>query len=404
MTGNRRTAVLMSICYAVALFHRTAFQGVDGALRVEFAMSPAESADLAALFFWTYLAAMIPVGLMTDSFGARRVSICGSLVVAVGALLFWRADSVVALAAARMLIAAGSVAGFVGLMRFVSTVFPERKATFSGRGILVGNLGAVASGAPLAILLTFAVWRDVFLGLGLMSLALAGALWLVAPAVTLPLPRPRPPRKPLAEMLALFGSRHVYVGIALQAGLAGSFYAFGNLIGPRWMAAQGVTSLEIGWVTSALILGYGFGAAFWGWFGDKEHQRTRALLFACCAAISCWILLPVFPFRSPFAIAPYFFVIGACCGAFALVYPLISERHSPSEVGGVIACVTCGIPLGAAVLQTAAGRMPPTDAPWLLVAASGASVCCSMLLLRERHARALANVVDRSIDGATHQR
>jgi protein-S-isoprenylcysteine O-methyltransferase Ste14 len=34
-------------------------------LRAEFAMSPSESADLAAVFFWTYLAVMIPAGLLT---------------------------------------------------------------------------------------------------------------------------------------------------------------------------------------------------------------------------------------------------------------------------------------------------------------------------------------------------
>ena len=46
----------MSVGYAVALFHRTAFQGIDLPLRAEFAMSASESADLAAVFFWTYLA------------------------------------------------------------------------------------------------------------------------------------------------------------------------------------------------------------------------------------------------------------------------------------------------------------------------------------------------------------
>jgi len=43
---NATTAVLMSIGYAVALSHRTAFQGIDRPLRAEFAMSASESADL----------------------------------------------------------------------------------------------------------------------------------------------------------------------------------------------------------------------------------------------------------------------------------------------------------------------------------------------------------------------
>jgi fucose permease len=103
---NATTAVLMSVCYAVALFHRTAFQGIDAPLRAEFAMSATEAADLAAVFFWTYLAVMIPAGLLTDAIGARRVAILGSLVSAAGAAIFCHAYTIVPLAVARMLIAA----------------------------------------------------------------------------------------------------------------------------------------------------------------------------------------------------------------------------------------------------------------------------------------------------------
>jgi hypothetical protein len=34
------------------------------------------------------------------------------------------------------------------------------------------------------------------------------------------------------------------------------------------------------------------------------------------------------------------------CGAFVLVYALMTERHPSTHAGGVIALVNCGIPLG----------------------------------------------------------
>lgn len=377
----------MSVCYAVALFHRTAFQGIDLALRAEFDLSATQAADLAAVFFWTYLATMIPVGLMTDAFGARRVSIGGSLVVAAGAMIFGRADSVVDLALGRILIAAGSAAAFVALMRFVAVSFAERKATYSGRGILIGNLGAIASGAPLAMLLALAAWRDVLTGVALLSIALALAIWLATPGAKPPGARPAG-RRPLAELRALAASPYVHLGVALQAGLAGAFYAFSNLVGPRWLAGTGLTALGAGWEISVLIAGYGIGAAFWGWIGDREHQRTRALAIASCGAMLCWTAVAVLRLESPLAIALLLFVAGGCCGAFGLVYVLISERHPLTEAGGVIACVNCGIPLGAAVLQMLAGRVSDAAAPWLLVVASSVAVCGSLLLLRERRLRA----------------
>jgi MFS family permease len=161
LSGNAATAVLMSFAYAVALFQRTAFQGIDEPLRAQFAISASASADLSAVFFWTYLAVMIPAGLLTDAIGARRVAIGGCLLTAAGALAFSRADSFATLGVSRAVIAAGAAAAFVSLMRFVAVTFPDRKATYSGRGVLVGNAGAMASGAPLALLLTIAAWRDV---------------------------------------------------------------------------------------------------------------------------------------------------------------------------------------------------------------------------------------------------
>lgn len=383
-------AALMSLSYAIALFHRTAFSAIAPTLQAEFALSAAESADLAALFFWTALCVMIPLGLLADAVGARRVAIGGTLTSAIGTLLFRDADSVVMLALGRVLVAVGSTAAFIALMRYVSTTFPARKAAYSGRGIFVGNVGAVASGAPLALLLAVLAWRDVWEALAAASVALGLALAIASPAARRQGPRAAVARDPVRELRSLLASRHVHLGILMQAGLAGAFYAFGNVVAPRWLAARGFAPLESGWEISVLIGGYGVGAAFWGWIGDREHQRTRALLVAACGAMLGWLLIATLPVRSAFGVAALFALAGACCGAFGLVYPLIAERHPPSHAGGVIACVNCGIPLGAAVLQNLAGRVPEATAPWLLFAVGAVTVAGAAMLLAERHGAAPA--------------
>jgi MFS family permease len=385
--ANRATVVLLSVGYAVALFHRTAFQAIAPQVSAEFGMSPAATADLAAVFFWTYLAIMIPTGLLTDAIGARRVAVLGSVVTATGAFLFRVGDTIVELTLARVLIAAGSPAAFVGLMRFVALAFPERKATFSGRGILLGNVGAVCSGAPLALLLGVVVWRDVWLGLGILSLALAAAPFLLGRHTRPRSPRVTPPRDPWRELITLLGSRSVLLGVALQAGLAGTFYAFANVVAPRWLAARGFEPVTAGWMISILIAGYGLGAAFWGWMGDREHQRTRALLVAGLLALLGWVAIAWLPAFGGAAVALLFLSIGLISGSFVLIYALITERHSPSHAGGVVACVNCGIPLGAALLASSTGRLSDAAAPWLLFAAGSITVFGACALLSDRRRR-----------------
>lgn len=382
--GIRTIAILMSFGYAVALFHRTAFQGLGTILEPEFALAASESADLAAVFFWTYLLVMIPIGQLTDAIGARRVAFGGYMLSTGGAVLFVLADSVFDLVIARILIATGSATAFVSLMRFVAVAFPERKATYSGRGILVGNLGAIASGAPLVMLLDAFNWRQIWFGLGATSFGLAIALLLATPRAVPQKQRAERSRDPARSLSLLMRSHYIYLGVVVLAGLAGAFYAFCNLIGPRYLLSRGFNLLASGWQVSILILGYGLGAAFWGWIGDVEHQRTRALVIACCGALACWSTVALGTIESLYVVMPMFFLVGVFCGAFTLVYPLITERHPPSHAGGVIACVNCGIPLGAAVLQTVAGRVPTHFTPWLLVAAGCIALAAAWVLLLDR--------------------
>lgn len=106
--AERVTAALLSVGYGIALFHRNGLQAIAPLIAVDFSLTPAESADLAAVFFWTYLLIMIPTGLLADAIGARRVVLAGCVVTAAGAFLFRTGDSIVELTLARVLIAAGS--------------------------------------------------------------------------------------------------------------------------------------------------------------------------------------------------------------------------------------------------------------------------------------------------------
>lgn len=396
--ADRATAVLLSVGYAVALFHRTAFQAIAPQVSSEFGLSPPEAADLAAVFFWAYLAIMIPTGLLSDAIGARRVAVLGCVVTAAGSFLFRIGDSIVELTFARVLIAAGSPAAFVGMMRFVALTFPERRATFSGRGILMGNVGAVCSGAPLALLLGVVVWRDIWLGLGFLSLTLAAAPFLLGRQMRPRNPRVTPPHDPWRELITLLGSHSVQLGVALQAGLAGTFYAFANVVAPRWLEARGFDPVASGWMISTLIAGYGLGAAFWGWMGDREHQRTLALLVAGLLAMLGWVAVAWLPVFGGAAVAMLFLSIGLVSGAFVLIYALITERHSPSHAGGVVACVNCGIPLGAALLASSTGRLSDTAAPWLLFAAGSITVLGACALLNDRRRRLRASARHPSVD------
>jgi hypothetical protein len=76
-------------------------------------------------------------------------------------------------------IAAGCAVVFVCLMRDMRANWPSsRVATISGRSILVGNVGAIASPAPLTFLLGFVDWCTVWYTFAAITFACSTVLWI----------------------------------------------------------------------------------------------------------------------------------------------------------------------------------------------------------------------------------
>src|SRR6187551_2506515 len=73
--------------YLVGVMHRTSFgvAGLDAAAR--FDASPAALSGFVVLQLLVYAALQVPVGLLLDRFGARRMIVAGGLTMAVGQLL-----------------------------------------------------------------------------------------------------------------------------------------------------------------------------------------------------------------------------------------------------------------------------------------------------------------------------
>lgn len=354
-------AVILSLCYAAALFQRQAFQGVGSLLAVEFSLDAAQLADLGTSFFWTYLLLMIPCGILVDAQGPRRIAIAGALLSAAGCALFAAARTPESLMTARVVMSAGGAIAFVCMMRFIASAFPRRKATLSGRGIFLANLGAIAAGAPLALLLAQLHWREVWAAIAVAWLVLAVAIWDRMPA-----DRPEKLASLDANTLAfqfgkLFGSPFTYLGVAILAGLAGTYWAFANLVAPQLLSLSRMSAIEVGAGISVLVFGYALGAACWGWLGDR-WRRDWLLALACALACATWLALGWLGSLSMASAAALLFAAGFGSGAFGLIYLLLTERFAPAHSGLVIAVVNCGIPLGAALAQASAGQLQGSSA------------------------------------------
>lgn len=169
------------LAYIVAVFNRTSF-GVAAVPAAErFQASASDIASFTVVQLLVYAGMQIPVGVMVDRFGPRRLVITGTLMMALGQAWLAVATALTPALLARVLIGAGDALIFACVLRKVAELFPARLVPHITQltGML-GQSGQLLSAIPFAALLGFASWTTSFLavaGSGVLAAVLAVAFF-----------------------------------------------------------------------------------------------------------------------------------------------------------------------------------------------------------------------------------
>jgi MFS family permease len=137
---------------------------------------------LTAAYFFAFAAAQLPLGVMLDRFGPRRVQ-AGMLLFAVsGALLFSLAENVATLTLARGMVGLGAAGGLMSSFKAVSLWFRREQVPFyNGLVMAFGGLGALVASAPADFAVRLFGWRTTFGLLAAVTLLVAAILMLIVP-------------------------------------------------------------------------------------------------------------------------------------------------------------------------------------------------------------------------------
>jgi predicted MFS family arabinose efflux permease len=379
--------------FVLSFVHRTAPAAIAGELTAAFSISAAVLGTLAATYFYVYTVLQIPVGVLADTLGPRRILTWGSAIAAAGSLLFALAPVWEVAAVGRTLVGIGVAVAFIAILKVSAVWFPPtRFATLAGVTMFAGNLGAVAAGAPLAWLVGIVSWRSVFAGIALLSALLALATWLrvrdrpqelgYAPVNDLPAGgTPVPWRRALGTVLA---NPATWPPFLVNVGVGGSFLAFAGLWAvPFLRDTRGLSRVDAAQHASLLLFGVAVGALLVGLVADRLNSRRgvmRVFVLLYAASWAPWLLHVDWP---QWATLAWFGLMGLLIPGFTLSWTLAKEANPPQYAGIATSVVNTGIFLGAGILQPLVGWVldharatGAADAAWdrgvLLLAASAA--------------------------------
>ncbi len=168
--------------YYLSYLLRTVNAVIAPELSRELALGAAELGLLTSAYLLTFAAFQIPLGLLLDRYGPRRVEGGLLLVAAAGALLFALGNSATELAVARGLIGLGVSSCLMAAFKGFAQNFPvERQASLTGAIMASGGLGAVTASLPLELALPLVGWRGVFQGLTFLLAAVAAWIFFSVP-------------------------------------------------------------------------------------------------------------------------------------------------------------------------------------------------------------------------------
>ena len=168
--------------YLLSYLFRTSNAVIGPALAQDLALPDHSLGLLTSTYFITFAAAQIPLGILLDRYGPRRVESILLLFAAAGAAAFALASDLAGLAWGRALIGLGVSACLMAAFKAFNQSFPpERQAALIGWIMSAGGLGAVVAAQPLEAAMDLAGWRSVMLGLAAVTVAAAAAIWLVVP-------------------------------------------------------------------------------------------------------------------------------------------------------------------------------------------------------------------------------
>lgn len=366
LAASRRVVFGLALAsFVLSFFHRTAPAAIAGELARAFDISSAVLGTLAATYFYVYTVLQIPVGVLADTLGPRRLLATGSAIAAAGSLLFALAPAWEVAAIGRMLVGVGTSVVFISVLKLSAVWFTaQRFATLAGVTMLTGNLGAVVAGAPLAWVVTQTSWRVVFVALALLSGLLAIASWwrirdrpedLGFQAVNAEVAAPS--RMPwMSAVGRVLVNPATWPPFIVNVGVGGSFLAFAGLWAvPYLEQVRGMPRVDAAQHSSLLLLGVAFGSMAIGVISDRLRSRRGVMRVAVLLYTLSWLPWLLHADWQGWATRGWFLLMGLLIPGFTLSWTIAKEANPPQYSGIATAVVNTGIFLGAGILQPLVG-------------------------------------------------
>ncbi|WP_082792571.1 MFS transporter [Collimonas pratensis] len=273
-----RVFLIFSSGYFISYLARGINLPLAPLLSSELGLSPAQLGLLTSLYFFAFAACQLPLGLLLDRFGPRRVLACLLLVAATGALVSANAHGFSSLLVGRLLLGIGTSACLMAGLKAIVAWFPhDHLPLMNGAIYAIGGLGAVATGTPIAWALGVTTWRVLFAVVAGLILVIVLALFTLVPEKDEQHPKTTL-RAQLRDIGGIFRSPVFWRTAPFVMASQGVFLGVQGLwAGPYMRDVGGLAASAAANIVALVGLAMVLGAVGSGWLARRLQQRGISL-------------------------------------------------------------------------------------------------------------------------------
>ena len=353
---------LGAIYYSYEYFLRISPSVMEHALRVHFNLSATGFGLLSAFYYYAYVPMQLPVGVLMDRFGPKRLLTIACLICVIGTVMFSHTYSFGIAAAGRFLVGVGSAFAFVGVLKLATIWLPENKlAMVAGLATALGTIGAMIGDNLLGSMVSKMGWQQTVDFTAVFGVGLIFVLWFGI----------RDKKNSQSEGGTIHSFRKNIIDLAIIArnkqmwinGMYGCLVylpttVFAELWGISYLRhAHGLARSDANLCNSILFLGFTIGAPLMGYISDRVKRRKIPMFLGAVAAGIIMTVILYVPGLQLNVLCILMFVLGLMYSVQSIVFA-VGREVSPNEAAGTaIAMTNMIVMIGAMFLQPLVGRL-----------------------------------------------
>jgi MFS family permease len=346
--------------YFLSYLYRVVNAVIAPDLLADTAIGPSELGLLTAIYFIAFASFQLPLGVLLDRFGPRKVEAVLLLLAAFGAFIFAGGEGLTGLVVGRALIGLGVSACLMAAFKAYTLWFPKEKwPLINGLQMAAGGLGALTATAPVEAALRITDWRGVFIGLAMFTLFAAVAVFTVVP-------EKQPSsgnRENLPEQIqgirVVFTSRMFWRTAPLTTASQASFMAVQGLWAGPWLTHIGkLDRTEVAEVLFGVAMAMVAGFILLGTLAEQLSRKGMSVATTAVIGMTLFMVVQVLLLLNPAGwLFPLWLAFGFLGTSGVIAYSALSQAFPVHLSGRVTTALNLLVFVAAFVGQWAFGAI-----------------------------------------------